>query len=61
MRDAARRIPGVTVIIHVRKRAVIGSVNLTIGRMARNYEIGVRMGGREAWNLSKIINSLAGA
>lgn len=47
------------VIVADRRRAVIGSANLTFGGMARNYEVGVMIDGREAWKLSKIIDSLA--
>ena len=49
------------VIVADRKRAVVGSANFSFGGMTKNYEIGVRLEGREAWKLSKLIDSLAGA
>ena len=47
------------VIVADRRRAVIGSANFSFGGMANNYEIGVRIDGKEAWKVSKLIDSLA--
>ena len=46
------------VIVVDRKRAVVGSANLSFGGMTKNHEIGVSFEGKEAWKLSKIIDSL---
>lgn len=47
------------VVVADRMRAVIGSANFSFGGMANNYEIGVRIEGKEAWQISKLIDSLA--
>lgn len=47
------------VIITDRQNAVIGSANFSFGGMARNYEIGVKIKGKDAWRLAKIIDHLA--
>ncbi|MDA7953116.1 MAG: phospholipase D family protein [Nitrosopumilus sp.] len=47
------------VIVADRSCAVIGSANFTFGGMTRNYEIGVRIEGKEAGRLSALIDSLA--
>ena len=44
------------VIISDRKKAVIGSANLTWSGMRTNYEIGTYVEGAEIWELSKIID-----
>ncbi len=49
------------VVVADRKRAVVGSANFSFGGMTKNYEVGVRFEGREAWKLSKLIDSLSGA
>lgn len=46
------------VIIADRNRAVIGSANFSLGGMRKNYEIGVKIEGAAAWQLSKLIDSL---
>ena len=46
------------VIVVDRKKAIVGSANLSWGGMAGNYEIGVLIHGEIAWKLAKIIDQL---
>jgi len=48
------------VIVADRKRAVVGSANLSWGGMYSNYEIGLLIEGEPAWELAKIVESLGG-
>ncbi len=45
-------------IVVDRKRAVIGSANLTWGGMVTNHEIGVLIEGREAWEIGRLLDHL---
>ena len=47
------------VVIADRKHAVVGSANFSFGGMTKNYEVGVRFEGKEAWKLSKLIDLLS--
>ncbi len=44
------------VIICDRKKAVIGSANLSWGGMVTNYEVGVLVEGEPAWRLAQLID-----
>ena len=46
------------VIVADRKRAVIGSANLSWGGMVTNYEIGVLIEGETVWKLANVIDKL---
>ena len=46
------------VVIANRKRAYIGSSNFTWGGMSKNYEVGILVGEKESYVLSKIVDSL---
>jgi len=46
------------VVVADRKRAVVGSANLSWGGMYSNYEIGLLIEGDAAWKLAKIIDTL---
>jgi len=46
------------VIVADRKRAVVGSANLSWGGMYSNYEVGLLIEGEPAWQLSAIIDYL---
>ena len=46
------------VVIADRRRAVIGSANLSWGGMYSNHEIGLLVEGEVAWKLAEIIDSL---
>jgi phosphatidylserine/phosphatidylglycerophosphate/cardiolipin synthase-like enzyme len=48
------------VVIADRRRAVIGSANLSWSGMVANYEIGVLVEGEMAWKLANIIDRLIG-
>jgi cardiolipin synthase len=45
-------------IVADRRRAVIGSANLSWGGMVANYEVGVLIEGETAWKLAKVIDRL---
>ncbi len=45
-------------IIVDRKRAIIGSANLTWGGITSNYEIGVLLEGKDVWEISYLIDDL---
>lgn len=45
------------VIVADRKKTVIGSANFSFGGMTNNYEIGVLIEGKEAWEMAKIVDS----
>jgi len=47
------------VIVVDRKKAVVGSANLSWGGMYSNYEIGLLVDGEPAWQLAAIIDFLA--
>lgn len=47
------------VIIVDRRRAVIGSANLSWGGMVANYEVGVLIEGEAAWKLAWLVDRLA--
>jgi cardiolipin synthase len=46
------------VVVADRKRAVVGSANLSLGGMVTNYEVGVLLQGEPAWQLAKVIDRL---
>jgi len=46
-------------IVADRKRAVIGSANLTWGGLAQNHEPGVLIEGVEAWEIAHLLDGLA--
>jgi phosphatidylserine/phosphatidylglycerophosphate/cardiolipin synthase-like enzyme len=46
------------VIVVDRRKAVIGSANLSWGGMVANYEVGVLIEGETAWKLAKTIDKL---
>jgi phosphatidylserine/phosphatidylglycerophosphate/cardiolipin synthase-like enzyme len=47
------------VLVADRRRAVIGSANLTWRGMVHNYEIGVLVEGKAAWEMASIIDQFA--
>jgi Phosphatidylserine/phosphatidylglycerophosphate/cardiolipin synthases and related enzymes len=47
------------VVVADRKRAVVGSANLSWGGMYGNYEIGLLVGGEVAWKLATLIDRIA--
>ncbi len=47
-------------IVVDREKAVIGSANLTWGGLIGNHEIGVLIEGPEAWEIARLLDSLAG-
>jgi len=46
------------VVIANRKKAYVGSSNFTWGGMSKNYEVGILVGEKESYILSKIVDSL---
>jgi len=48
------------VVVADRRRAVVGSANLTWGGLRGNHEIGVLLDGEPAWVLAALVDSLAG-
>ena len=57
-RDLADRNIHAKVIIADRKKAVIGSANLSWGGIRANYEIGVLIEGETVWQIVKVIDNL---
>lgn len=57
-RDFADRDIHAKVIIADRKKAVIGSANLSWGGIRANYEIGVLIEGETVWQIVKVIDNL---
>ena len=57
--DAAGGRLHAKVVISDRSKAVIGSANFTKGGMVGNYEIGVLIEGKEAWQLAELVEILS--
>lgn len=57
-RDLTDRDIHAKVIIADRKKAVIGSANLSWGGIRANYEIGVLIEGEPVWQIVKVLDSL---
>ena len=55
--DPAGRQLHAKVVIADRRRAVIGSANLSWGGMVTNYEIGIMLEGDAVWKLAALIDS----
>jgi len=43
-----------------RRRAILGSANLTWGGLVQNHEIGILVEGPEAWEIACLLDALAG-
>ncbi len=46
------------VVIANRQRSYVGSSNFTWGGMSKNYEVGIMVGEKESYMLSKLVDSL---
>jgi len=57
-RDFADRDIHAKAVIADRKKAVIGSANLSWGGIRANYEIGVLIEGEPVWHIVKVIDNL---
>jgi cardiolipin synthase len=56
--DNKKRQLHAKVVIADRKKAIVGSANLSWGGMYSNYEVGVRIEGKGAWKLAELVDSL---
>jgi len=57
--DPEKRQLHAKVVVVDRKKAVVGSANLSWGGMYSNYEIGLFIEGKAAWKLAEIIDFLS--
>jgi len=56
--DPEKRQLHAKIIVADRKKAIVGSANLSWGGMYSNYEIGLLIEGEAAWKLAEIVDTL---